>query len=441
MEFGLIGYPLKHSFSKEIHALISNYSYDICELDESSFNTFITDKKFKGINVTIPYKQKVIPYLDYIDDDAKNINAVNTIINKDGKLYGYNTDILGILDTFSYFDINLNNKNVLILGTGATSNTVFYAVNKLGAKKVLKAYRDNSKIKGDILYSELYKIKDKVDIVINTTSNGMYPHSDDSLLINTKDFINLSAVLDVIYNPLRTRLLLESENIKIKSISGLYMLVSQAYFASKLFTEEYVNNNINLKKVCVSTYNPYLDLMHSKSSFVGTVDCEIVYKKCLASKQNIVLIGMPTCGKSTLGKMISDKYDYNFIDTDKVIEEKINSKIADYINAYGEEKFREIEAETIKEVSSKNHQVISTGGGSILRNENVLNLKSNGKVFFINRSLDKLKPSSDRPLTSDIESLKKKYNERLPIYKKSCDIEINGDIEFDEKIHNILSYM
>ena len=426
MEFGLIGYPLKHSFSKEIHALISNYSYEICELDESSFNSFMQNKDFKGINVTIPYKQKVIPYLDFIEYDAKSINAVNTIIKKDGKLYGYNTDILGVLDTFSYFNINTKDKNVLILGTGATSNTVHYAVKKSGAKNIYKAYRENSKVKGDILYHDLNKIQSEINVIINTTSNGMFPHADDALLINLREFKYLEAVMDVVYNPLRTRLLLEAESIGAKAVSGLYMLVSQAYFASKLFTGANADS---------------LGATHCEPSTVGVKHCEPVYKKCLASKQNIVLTGMPTCGKSTVGKMIAERFDYDFIDTDKIIEQKINSKIADFINLHGEDKFREVESEVIKEVSCKNHQVISTGGGAILRDENVQNLKSNGKVFFINRSLNKLKPSSDRPLTSDIESLTKKYNERIPIYKRTCDIEINGDLEFDEKIADIISYM
>ena len=438
MEFGLIGYPLKHSFSKEIHALISNYSYEICELDESSFNAFMRDKDFEGINVTIPYKQKVIPYLDFIDNDAKNINAVNTIINKDGKLYGYNTDILGVLDTFSYFNINLKDKSVLILGTGATSNTVHYAVKKSGAKNIYKAYRENSKVKGNILYHDLNKIQEEISVIINTTSNGMFPHSDDALLINLEDFKNLEAVMDVVYNPLRTRLLLESEKICANAVSGLYMLVSQAYFASKLFRHDGAAHAVRADAVGASYASP---LAEANFNAVGAACCESVYKKCLNNKQNIVLTGMPTCGKSTVGKMIAERFKYDFVDTDKIIEQNINSTIADFINLHGEDKFREIESEVIKEISCKNHLVISTGGGAILRDENVYNLKSNGKVFFINRSLNKLKPSNDRPLTSDVESLTKKYNERLPIYKRTCDIEINGDTEFDEKIADIISYM
>ena len=426
MEFGLIGYPLKHSFSKEIHNYISDYKYDIHEIDENNLDVFMNNKNFHGINVTIPYKKKVIPYLDYIDSDAKNINAVNTIINIDEKLYGYNTDILGVLDTFSYFKIDFDKKVVLILGTGATSNTVYYASKKANAKKIYKAYRNNSKIKGDILYSELNNIKDEINIIINTTSNGMYPHFDDSVLLDLKKFINLEAVIDVVYNPLRTKLLIEAEKLNIKSVFGLYMLVSQAYFASKLFTNPLKNTNSDI----------YLLYKNSQNR-----ELESIYKKCIKNKQNIVLIGMPTCGKSTIGKMLSEKFNYEFIDTDSLIENKINSKIVDFINSFGEEKFREIETEVIKEISSKNHHIISTGGGAVLRDDNVYHLKSNGKLFFINRSLKNLLPSSDRPLTNNIEALRNKYFERLPIYKSSCDIEINGDLSFDDKIKTIMSYI
>ena len=432
MEYGLIGYPLKHSFSKEIHSLISNYQYDINELKENELSFFMKEKNFKGINVTIPYKQKVIPYLDEIDIDAKNINAVNTIININGKLIGYNTDILGVLATFSYFNINIENKNVLILGTGATSNTVHYASKKCKAKNIYKAYRDNSKINGDILYNDLSKIFDNINIIIKTTSNVIYPHADDTLLVDLNKFKNLEAVMDVVYNPLRTRLLIESERLNIKAVSGLYMLVAQAYFASELF----INTNLDMDK---QSLIEKFQIINNDKTNLYINKCESIYNKCLSSKINIVLSGMPTCGKTTLGKIISEKYGYEFIDTDELIEKKINMKIVEYINKFKEENFRKVESEIIKEVSSNNHLVISTGGGAILRDENVINLKSNGKIFFINRSLELLKPSSDRPLTNDLESLTKKYNERLPIYKATCDYEINGDTEFDVRIKDILA--
>lgn len=438
MDFGLIGYPLKHSFSKEIHSLISNYDYTILELDDKSFERFMVEKKFKGINVTIPYKKKVIPYLDYIDKTAKDINAVNTIVNDNGKLKGYNTDILGVLATFENFNINVKNKNILILGTGATSNTVYHAIKKASdnddvssTSKIYKVYRSESKVKGDILYSELDKISDDINIIINTTSNGMYPHADDDMLVDIHKFKKLEAVIDVIYNPLRTNLMLEVNKNNIKSISGLYMLVSQAVFASAIFNNNQVSFEINNNNIYED--NVFTLINNAK------VLCNDIYNKILALKINIVLTGMPTCGKTTIGKMISEKYGYDFIDTDALIERKVNKKISDFIKKCGEEKFRSIESDVIKEVSSKNHQVIATGGGAILKDINITNLKSNGKIFFINRSLSLLKPSSDRPLTSDIISLTKKYNERLPIYKSTCDVEINGDDEFETKIQNILN--
>jgi shikimate dehydrogenase len=259
----------------------------------------------------------------------------------------------------------------------------------------------------------------------------MYPHIDDELLVNLKDFKNLLSVMDVIYNPLRTRLIIESERLGIKSVSGLYMLVAQAYFASQLF----LHRDTNI------TNDNIIDKLLSNSDFENNTyinQCTNIYKKCLGSKQNIVLSGMPTCGKTTLGKLVSKMYGYEFIDTDELIEKKINCKIVDYINKYGEETFRDIESEVIKNISSKNHLIISTGGGAILRDKNVVELKTNGKIFFINRSLKLLKPSSSRPLTSDIESLTKKYNERIPIYKSTCDFEINGDNELDIKVDDIL---
>lgn len=428
MEYGLIGNPLKHSFSKEVHSLIANYNYELKELDNDSFDIFMQNKDFKAINVTIPYKQKVIPYLDYIDDSAKNINAVNTIVNINGKLHGYNTDILGVLASLSHFNVNIDNKNVLILGTGATSNTVYHAVMSANNNKntILKAYRVSSKIKGDILYSELDKVYNDIQIIINTTSNGMYPHENDNQLIDISKFTKLEAVMDVVYNPLKTNLLISAEKIGIKAISGLYMLIAQAIYANILFIN--AKEHLSAKEILSSIDNKEIENQLND-----------VYIKCLSDKQNIVLIGMPTCGKSTLGKMISNKYGYKCIDTDKLIEEKIKCKISDYIKTHGEESFRNIETEIIKSISSENHVVISTGGGAILRNENVVNLKQNGKLFFINRSLELLMPSSDRPLTSDIDSLKKKFNERLPIYKSVCDIEINGDLEFEDKINDIIN--
>ena len=436
MEYGLIGYPLKHSFSKELHSLISNYTYELCELNENELDVFMKKKEFKGINVTIPYKQKVFPYLDYIDSEAKNINAVNTIINDNGKLKGYNTDVLGVLSTFSHYNIDANGKNVLILGTGATSNTVNAALKMLGASKIHKAYRDSSKVKGDVLYNEIDKLYDEIDIIVNTTSNGMFPHNGDSLLIDLSKFKNLNFVMDVVYNPLRTFLLQMADKLHIKTASGLYMLTAQAIYASFLFQHKSFDNikiYDDLKKGKIDNQKSDIPLNTELNK-----KCDEIYKKVLYDKLNIVLTGMPTSGKSTIGKMISKKYGYEFIDIDELIEKEIKCKISDYINNNGEESFRNIESEVIKNIANKNHSVIATGGGTILREENITNLKYNGKIFYINKPLTELKPSSKRPLTSDIAKLKQKYTERLPIYKKTCDIEIDGTLPDEAEIENIM---
>ena len=440
MEYGLIGFPLKHSFSKEVHSLFSNYKYDICELEENNFDAFIREKNFKGINVTIPYKQKVIPYLDKIDSFAKDINAVNTIVNNKGSLIGYNTDFYGIVSSFAFFNCFDKNYHYIILGTGATSNTLEYSLRFLGATNIKKCYRENSKIKGDILYKDLEnEYADKDLFIINATPNGMYPHMDEPQLIDLKKFKNLKGIFDVVYNPLRTNLLIEAEKLNIKAFSGLYMLVAQAIFAGRYFTNDNIKNDpFHFEPALTALKDGDLTKADDLCDNALTKGIEKYYNVCYKNKLNIVLSGMPTCGKSTLGKIISEKYGYEFVDTDKLIENKINDNISNFIKENGEEKFRDVESEVIKEISTKNHSVISTGGGAILRNENVINLKHNGKIFFINRSLELLKPTSDRPLTSNVDDLKKKYDERLSIYKSTSDVEIDGDVDYNDRISNII---
>ncbi len=268
----------------------------------------------------------------------------------------------------------------------------------------------------------------------------MYPHMDDPLLVDLKSFKNLKGVFDVVYNPLRTNLLIEAEKLKVKAVSGLYMLVAQAIFAGKYFTNNNVKNDpFDYEPALAALRNGDIEKADELCNNALTSGIEKYYNACYKNKLNIVLTGMPTCGKSTLSKMISEKYGYEFIDTDELIENKINGKISDFINLNGEEKFRDIESEVIKKISTKNHSVISTGGGAILRNENVTNLKHNGKIFFINRSLELLKPTSDRPLTSNFDDLKKKYDERLPIYKNTCDVEIDGDVNYCGRIDKIMN--
>ena len=405
MEYGLIGEKLPHSFSVAIHSMLADYNYELKELDKSEFDSFFKKRDFKAINVTIPYKQAVIPYLYEIDPLAKKIGAVNTVINKDGKLYGYNTDFYGMKALIKRNGISLKNKTVAILGTGGTSKTAYAVSQDLEAKKIFNVSR--KKNDGFITYSKLCDISDSIDIIINTTPVGMFPNTD-GCVINISEFKNLCGVIDAIYNPLKTNLILSALNSGIKAAGGLYMLVAQAAFASRLFTGD---ENVISKT-------------------------DTVYKEILTGKQNIVLTGMPGCGKTTLGKKIAEELNRKFIDTDELFERTFKISIPDFFKKYGEEKFREKETEIIKSVCDRQSIVIATGGGAVTQSRNISLLKRNGKIFFIDKELKFLQTGNGRPLTPDFEALQKKYNERLPLYIESADkhLKLSDDLNSNIKI-------
>ncbi len=396
MKYGVIGEHLKHSFSKEIHEKIGGYEYGVWEIEPSKLGEFLKKADFNGINVTIPYKESVIPYLDWISDEAAGIGAVNTVVNRSGKLYGYNTDYMGMKSLIERNGINVKGKKTLILGNGGTAKTGCRVLSDLGAAKIITVGRDKSK--ADVTYDELTSLHSDAEFILNTTPVGMYPKNSGKI-INVKDFPKLCGLIDVVYNPLRTNLTLEAKERGIPSESGLYMLVSQAVCASEIFTGQ--------------KYAPEL--------------CERIFKEILKSKENIVLIGMPSSGKTVVGKYLAGLTGRELIDTDAEIEAELECDIPSYIQAYGEDKFRIVESAVIERVSKKNGAIISTGGGCILRQINVNNLRQNGRIYFINRSLDLLTPTKDRPLTSDMEAMKRKFTERYDLYKSSADCEINGN--------------
>ena len=405
MEYGLIGEKLGHSFSKIIHEMIADYNYELKELSKDEFKEFMQKKDFKCINVTIPYKKDVIPYLDSISLEAKKIGAVNTIINKDGKLYGYNTDYYGLKLLIEKQGINLKNKNALILGTGGTSLTAKAVLTDLGVKKIYQASRkDDNEF---ISYDKIYDLD--ISYIVNTTPVGMYPNNNDSLVDLTK-FKNLEGLVDVIYNPLNTNLVLQAKELNLKADGGLYMLIAQAVYAIKLF------KNIELDDSIIDD----------------------VYNKLYKQKQNIIFIGMPSSGKTTIGEIISKRLDREFFDSDKEIEKIINTSIFDFIRSNGELNFRNIESEVLKNLSKQNGIVISTGGGAILNKDNINNLKQNGFIIFIDRPLELLTPTSNRPLTSNFKALKKKYDERIDLYEKYNDLKVVNNKTIDECIDTIL---
>lgn len=396
IEFGLLGEKLGHSFSKDIHALLGDYSYELIEVPREELRSFISERKFSGLNVTIPYKETLIPYLDFLDDKARKIGAVNTIVNRGGKLYGYNTDFYGMEMLFAHAKIDPRGKTVAILGTGGTSKTAFAVMEHLEAKEIFKVSRSGAD--GALTYEGLYEVADGVDIIINTTPAGMFPDID-GCAVDLSKFKNLSGVIDAVYNPLRTSLIIEAKKRGIRAEGGLYMLVSQAALAAELFCGERI----------------------------GLLKTEKVYRRILRDKENIVLIGMPASGKTTVGRILEKKLRRKAYDSDKLIEKAEKRTISDIFQNEGEATFRNMEADMIRSLSEKNGIVISTGGGAPLREENVDNLKKNGRLYFIDRPLGQLMPTKSRPLASSAEAIERRFNERYGIYSLAADVRIDAD--------------
>jgi shikimate dehydrogenase len=353
MQYGCIGEHLGHSFSAEIHALLADYKYEICEVARDSLDDFMRRRDFCGINVTIPYKQAVIPYLYYVDESAKAIGAVNTVVNRDGRLYGYNTDVYGMTALINRIGIDMQGKKVAVLGTGGTSKTARAVSSALGAREIIRVSRQAGD--GLISYDELYRSHTDVEVIINTTPCGMYPYADGgadrvATPVDVSRFPALCGVVDAVYNPLRTNLILDARDRGIPSEGGLYMLVAQAVRASEIFLDTVYPDDV----------------------------CESVYGRILKSKENVVLCGMPSSGKSTVGRLLSERLSRSFVDTDEVIVDVEKCQITDIFRERGEKAFRDIESEAVRAVSEKSGDVIATGGGAILRDENVRRLKRNG---------------------------------------------------------------
>ncbi len=393
MRYGLIGEHLGHSYSREIHEHIADYSYELLELAPEQVESFLFKREFDAINVTIPYKKTVIPFLDEIDSHAKEIGAVNTVVNRNGRLYGYNTDFFGVRSQLEHMHAGIYGKKVLILGTGGTAQTVHAVAEHLHAQSII--YVSHSGKSGAVTYDEALTEHNDAQFIFNTTPVGMYPQSD-AIPIDISHFSHLEGVFDAVYNPLRTDLVLAGEKRNIPSCGGLYMLASQAVYASQLFTD-------------------------------GTVTAELTdkaYSAVKAQKSNTVLIGMPSCGKSTVGKLLASMTGKPFFDTDELIEQDIGMKISEFFAKNGEKDFREKESAVIAELSQTGGKVIATGGGAILDKDNVRRLKHNGTVVFIDRALENLIATSDRPLSRDKASLEKLYSERYGKYTDAADIRV-----------------
>ena len=400
MKYGLIGHPLGHSFSRELHENLGGYEYQLADIEEGQMQELLKSKGFSAINVTIPYKQKVIPFLDEMDETARLVGAVNTIVNRDGKLFGYNTDCFGMYALAKRHIDSFEGMTVLILGGGGTSKTAAYvAKHMMGAKRIIKAVR-NIPADTSCKYLSYERIANEgitADVLINTTPVGMFPHICDRP-VDISKILGLGLVLDAVYNPLRTRLVLDAQKAGLLAEGGLYMLTAQAAAAVELFCG---------KKVAQK-------------------ELDRAFENIRKQRQNLVLIGMPGCGKTTIGTAAAKALEHRFVDTDAVITERYGS-VPDIIRNKGEAHFRDIEEEVIAELSAQNGLVIATGGGAVLRQSNADALRLNGKTVFLDRKLENITPTDDRPLSSNREALQKLYETRYPIYKSVADIIIDAN--------------
>ena len=398
MEYGLIGEKLGHSFSREIHQRLGGYDYLLQELTPAQLPAFLEKRDFRGINVTIPYKQTVIPLLDEVDPKAAAIGAVNTIVNRRGRLYGCNTDYDGMAALARHAGLTLKNKNVLILGTGGTSRTAMTVAADLGAAEIRRVSRTG---RGDaITYEQAADLP--VQVLINTTPCGMYPGCDGQPM-DLSRFGWLEGVLDAVYNPLRTRLVLQARDNGARGQGGLYMLVAQAAAACRLFLDR-----------------PLPD---------GALDS--VYRAIHGQKQNIVLTGMPGSGKSTVGRVLARQLGRELVDTDTEVIRVAKKPIPEIFAQRGERGFRDLESQVIQEVSRRTGLVIATGGGAILREENVRRLRQNGRIYFLDRPAEDILPTDDRPLARDMEAVRQRYAERYPRYTSTADaaVPVRGSAE------------
>ena len=401
MKCGLIGRKLGHSYSPQIHKVLADYDYHLWELEPEQLEAFLHGRDFVGINVTIPYKQSVIPFLDEISDRAKTIGAVNTIVNRQGRLYGDNTDFFGMTALIGRLQLELSGKKVLILGTGGTSRTARAAALHLDAAEVYRLSRSGRE--GAITYEQAAALHKDAACVINTTPCGMYP-AVEGCPLDLDSFPHLEGVVDAVYNPLRTNLVLAAQKRGIAAEGGLYMLAAQAAYASALF------------RGCEAT----------------AAEIDLAYQTVRYQMENIVLIGMPSSGKTTVGRLLAEKTGKVFVDTDELAEQAIGTSIADYFAARGESAFRDREQEAVAAVAAVGGQVIATGGGAILREENVTALRRSGRLFFLDRSPEKLVATADRPLSADAEALRRRYTERYALYCAAADFRVDGNGSVEE---------
>ena len=401
MKCYLIAKKLGHSFSKPIHNALASYSYDYKELEEYELESFFAQRSFDGLNVTIPYKTTVMPYLDEISPEAQKIGAVNTIFNKGGRLYGYNTDYYGFCYMISEAKVDIKDKNVVIAGNGGASKTAVCVCEDLGAKSVRVITRADNTAENIVKFLDAH-------IIVNATPVGMYPDTGVSA-IDINQFKSCEAVLDLIYNPSKTKIILAAQKKGIKAVNGLGMLVAQAKKACEIFTGTIIDDS----KIAQIRDNIERDT------------------------KNIVFVGMPGCGKSSVGKEIATILGREFYDCDEEIS-KTGRTPECIIETDGEEEFRRIETRTLSELCKKSGSVIATGGGAVTIEKNFDIIHQNATVVFINRPVERL-ATEGRPLSQGgMEKLLKMQEKRLPLYRNFSHIEVSSSETYQETAQKVI---
>ena len=380
---------MPHSLSKEIHGAFG-LDYSLVELaDDLALCAFAKAREYDGFNVTIPYKEEIIKHLDGVDKEAAAIGAVNTVIKREGNLFGFNTDIGGMAFAFESAGIDVFGKTVMVLGSGGTSKTARRYAKKRGAKDIFTVSRS-----GEIDYRNCYDYP--AEVLINTTPVGMAPHAGDSP-VDLSRFQNLCAVFDAVYNPLNTRLLMQAKELGLTFSNGLNMLVEQARLARDMFTGTLSENSLT-QKLC---------------------------GKLFFERASIVLIGMAGCGKSAVGRAVAKELSRQFLDTDEIVQRKTGKSVPDIFAQLGEAEFRALERQAVKDAAEAPGAVIATGGGAPMSDENRAALNGNGVIVYITRPFENL-DLTERPLYTDVLEVKRLFSAREPIYRKFCDIEIQN---------------
>lgn len=390
MEYGLLGERLGHSFSPQIHRDLAGYDYQLLPTPLEAVEDLFARRAFQGLNVTIPYKRTVMPLCDEIDPRAAAIGAVNTVVNRNGRLTGYNTDIDGFLYMVRRAGVDMTGKKVVILGSGGTSRTARAAAGELGAREIVTVSR-----RGEDNYQNLSRHAD-AQVLVNTTPVGMYPNWGQSP-VSLESFPALEGVLDVVYNPLRTALLLQAEERGLPCSCGLPMLVAQAKRAAELFTGQNIDDSRT----------------------------EAVLHGLRRQLTSIVLIGMPGCGKTTVGRALAGKLGRTFVDLDEEIVRRAGTSIPEIFAREGEAGFRERESALVREFGERTGLVVSTGGGVVTRRENYIPLKQNGLLLHLRRDPAAL-PTDGRPL-SQATAPEELWRRRAPLYAAFADGEIDNN--------------